>query len=66
MFLDYNETIVINGLPYGNVYSDFVVRVYDQKSFLLSEEGVSTEIIDTSISRMKNVKFVAILFRFFY
>ena len=54
MFLDYNETIVINGLPYGNVYSDFVVRVYDQKSFLLSEEGVSTEIIHTSISRMKN------------
>ena len=55
--LDFNQTIEINELPFGKVYSRFSIQVFDQKSQLISkgtEDSVSAEIIDTRISTLVN------------
>ena len=55
--LDFNQTIEINELPFGKVYSSFLIQVFDQKSQLISEgteDSLSTEIIDTRISNLVN------------
>ena len=48
-----NQEIEIVDLPFGKNYSNFILRVYDQRSGLTSpepDEPSSTEIIDTTIS----------------
>ena len=55
LFLDLNQIVEINELPFGKIYSRFSIQVFDQKSQLVSkgteeEDSVSTEIIDTRIS----------------
>ena len=53
VFLDFNQIIEINELPFGKVYSRFSIQVFDQKSQLISrgtEDSISTEMIDTRIS----------------
>jgi len=46
-----NQEIGIVDLPFGKNYSNFILRVYDQRSGLTSQPTYeSTEIIDTTIS----------------
>ena len=44
------QGIEIVDLPFGKYYSNFILRVYDQRSGLTSQIDKSTEIIDTTIS----------------
>ena len=61
MFLDFNQSIEVNELPFGKVYSRFLIQVFDEKSQLISkgtEDSVSTEIIETRISTLVNSSFL--------
>ena len=53
LLLVYKQDIEIVDLPFGRIYSNLTLSVFDQKSGVtskLTEDSISFELIDTTIS----------------
>ena len=51
IYLDYSDTINLMDFPFGKIYSDFSINVFDKKSEVWSEHSnLAQSIIDTKIS----------------